>query len=535
MASLDGIIFADSYDELSVTNVQENERLLSALWSSAEPEIDVQRGALAALVVRPAATLLEVGKQAFVRAMNNSNLNSLLADASERSRELLDAFAANYHVTRKIGAVASGKIRVIFAVNEYRTIGLTTQFLANGMIFMTDRVQQVNPTGSPEFTDAHIFREMQDGSGYVFFDIPVTATSNGSAGNLVRGAELTMDDPLPGFVRAIALDTFTGGEDDETNESLVQRMMLGLSAKVLSSRINMKAALLDAFPNIRDSSVIGAGDTELTRDKHSVFPGSTGGYVDWYVGTTRQLVTKECILEGDQIQTLLVTNGGLNHCIRLDNSQIPCIYRVLSVQEEETLEYYAITDQTLTTDRDDSPRVYDNQEDVFTGYHLTTVWFRSLAPDKEAKRVRVTALCMPDIKEIQDWVLQPAQAPVGADILVKAAIPTQIRFSAILNTPASEVVDYIALQNIIANYINYLPFDGLLTISGLIALLHRNLPAGSFVTSPALFGQTILPSGETVYSQTEDKLVINFPPYATNRTTLFYCNPTDVSFEHRYT
>jgi hypothetical protein len=59
----------------------------------------------------------------------------------------------------------------------------------------------------------------------------------------------------------------------------------------------MRATLVEKFPDIRDSSVIGAGDLEMTRDKHTVFPGSTGGYTDWYVGTTRQLAHASWVLD----------------------------------------------------------------------------------------------------------------------------------------------------------------------------------------------------------------------------------------------
>jgi len=74
-------------------------------------------------------------------------------------------------------------------------------------------------------------------------------------------------------------------------------MIYGISAKVLSSRTNMHASLLETFPDIRGSSLIGAGDEEMTRDKHTVFPGATGGYADWYVATTRQLQTATYTLE----------------------------------------------------------------------------------------------------------------------------------------------------------------------------------------------------------------------------------------------
>jgi hypothetical protein len=544
MATLDHLIFADSFSELSADGIQENVRLLEELWGSAEPQIDVRRGAVNALVVRPAAALLEAAKQAFAGAGNHSNLALLLNGESDQSRELLDEFSENYCVTRRIGAKASGRIRLVFGGDGYRTIGLTTQFSANGITFLSGSIRQASPAGQQNLSGGEVFRKMPDESGYFFFDISVTAKNNGSAGNLVRGAELAMVDPLPGFIRAVVLETFTGGEDDETNESLIRRMVLGVSAKVLSSRVNMRAALLERFPDIRDSSVIGSGDPEMTRDKHSVFPGSTGGYADWYVGTTRQLATMDYVT--DQITPMFHSpEGWIGYAVYITGDQIPCLYSVLSVQNEETLEYLVIDQQgcllrdgvlpSVSGVREDSnaPMIYEDAEGVFSAYSYAAVQIRSRTP---LTKVRVTASYAPQITEIQNWVLTSGQSPLGLDILVKAAIPTTIRFSAVLHTPAGEnTADSISpLQNLIAEHINHLPFNGLLAVSGLLALLHNNLPAGSFVTIPALFAQTLLPNGETVFSQTSDRLVINFPPYVSNRTTLFFCNPADISFEQRF-
>jgi hypothetical protein len=321
-------------------------------------------------------------------------------------------------------------------------------------------------------------------------------------------------------------------------------MLLGISSKVLSSRTNMRAALLEQFPNIRDSSIIGAGDPEMTRDKHSVFPGSVGGYADWYVGTTLQLSATEYVT--DQITAMFhsPTDPSLTgYAVYVTNDQIPCLYSVLSIQDEETLDYIPIKQQgkfvqnqlAVSADgaREDNntPVIYDAVEGVFSPYHYTAIQFETTLP---VKKIRITATYAPQIAEIQNWVLASGQAPLGLDILVKAAIPTSIKFSAVLNTPAGESVNYVSLQNLTADHINHLPFNGLLAVSGLLALLHRNLPAGSFVTIPALFAQTLLPTGETVFSQTQDRLVIDFPPYVSNRTTLFYCDPADISFEHRF-
>ena len=332
------------------------------------------------------------------------------------------------------------------------------------------------------------------------------------------------------------METFSGGENDEDNDSLVRRMVLGVSAKVLSSRVNMRASLLEIFPDIRDSSVIGAGDLEMTRDKHTIFPGSTGGYVDWYVGTARQLQSVSLVVEAP-VQVDQLADGSIMYMLDIVDDMIPCLYHVSAIQNDETLEYCEILQQNRYA-RDgnrlleaNAPRIHDEIEGVFTAYQTTEVRFFSKKP---VSKVRIYGTCMPGIREIQDWVLQCGQAPVGLDILVKGAIPTTVQFSAVLHTPAGEPVDYGLLQNTVADHINRVPFGGLLAVSSLVTLLHENMPTGSYVTKPVLFATTCLPNGRILTSQTSDRLVIDFPPYASNSTTLFYCDPADVSFEQRH-
>jgi len=81
---------------------------------------------------------------------------------------------------------------------------------------------------------------MPDGSGHVYVDVPVTAAQSGSLGNLTRGMDVSsLRGNIAYFVRAFAVETFVGGTDDESTHDLIQRMIHGISAKVLSSRINM--------------------------------------------------------------------------------------------------------------------------------------------------------------------------------------------------------------------------------------------------------------------------------------------------------
>jgi hypothetical protein len=296
----------------------------------------------------------------------------------------------------------------------------------------------------------------------------------------------------------------------------------------------MRVALLQEFSWIRGSSIIGTGDREMTRDQHTAFPGAVGGYADWYIGTTRQLAT-QTIISNNLTPVQFFSDGSIIYKTEINNEDIPCLYTVTEVTDAEVREDGTrIACELIKQDRfikqatdTNSPRIFTNEEGAFTVYQSTDVYYRA---EKPVESVSITGLTMPDIEQIQAWVLRGEVAPLGLDVLVKGAIPTTVRISCKIHLPATERTDTDWLRTILANYVNELPFDGLLTTSHITALLHQYLPAGSFISDPVIFARTYLPDGRIALSQSTDKLVINFPPYATNRTTLFYCDPSDVTF-----
>ena len=332
----------------------------------------------------------------------------------------------------------------------------------------------------------------------------MTAQSAGAAGNLVRGTELALhESSILYFRRAVALETFSGGEDDEPDNELIRRMISGVSAKVLSSRENMRAALLEKFPDIRDSSIIGAGDIEMTRDKHTAFPGSVGGYVDWYIGPTRQLKTTSAVM-ASPVQ-LGERNGSFLYSVTLGGSQIDGLYHVTGVQNEETSEFCEIVSQTRflqdgTKLDPTAPKITTIEEAGFSDYQILEVQFTSVTP---VERFRVSGFHAPGIAEIQEWVNHCDQAPVGLDILVKGAVPSVVRFSAIIHLPPGDVSAEkdTLLKNAVAAHVNRIPFGGLLAVSGLSAVLHNHLPSGCYLSRPALLATTYLPDGQVRRNQ----------------------------------
>jgi hypothetical protein len=530
MPELTDLVIPHSFDQLKGTDVERSLTLLSALWSSGDPRLDVRTGALRSLVTLPAASLFEAAKYAFRSGSQYSNL-ALLADHSSKvDAAILDKLAANYKVVRKNGTSAFGKIRLVFSQPVSMVIGLTDTFEANGMIFTPVRTYaaaDLPKAANAPSLEYLTFLPMPDDSGYMFYDIEVRAAAEGLLGNLAKGAAVTLSGrKLSYFVRAFVVESFSGGSDGESNADIIQRMIHGISAKVLSSRTNMQASLLEVFPNVRDSSIIGAGDDEMTRDKHSVFPGAAGGYADWYIAATRQLQTATYTFE--HFQELKPGE----YQITLLEEHFPCLYWVLEVLDEATNKSCTLTEQTkyAVPGDEDAPRIYEDEESMFTVYQATDVRFEG---PEGLQAVKISGMFMPQIKEIQNWVLRCGQAPLGLDVLVKGAVPVTVQFSAVLNTPMGLEVDFTSLQGKVADYVNRIPFDGILSLSGLISLVHSSLPEGSYVSDPALFAAQWL-SAVPVSAFVRDRLVLNQLPFGTNRTSILYCDPAKVSFQHKF-
>jgi len=114
----------------------------------------------------------------------------------------------------------------------------------------------------------------------------------------------------------------------------------------------------------------------MTRDKHTVFPGATGGYVDWYVATAEQLQTATVTLEHfHEIEAL--PDGSVMYAIDLLEEHFPCLYWVTGIADAQHNTLCDIISQSKHTAgmSADSPKIYSDEEAMFTAYQLTEVRF----------------------------------------------------------------------------------------------------------------------------------------------------------------
>jgi uncharacterized phage protein gp47/JayE len=187
-------------------------------------------------------------------------LDSYLATATG---DALDAKVADYLVTRKAAAAATGTIRVTRA-----TSGSTLFIPAGWAQLSTKPVPGQSAVAIVTTSDASM------ASADLTVDIPVVAVVGGVAGNLSAGTvvvpqtALTGVDSNSGIVVQIAM---TGGVNAETDDALRARVQIEVAGRVNGTSAALEAAAL-SITGVESANVLKAGDA---RGDASIVPGGS--------------------------------------------------------------------------------------------------------------------------------------------------------------------------------------------------------------------------------------------------------------------
>lgn len=281
--------------------VQQSLAFISELTQEEHPSIDARFGVLHNLLLLPGAEHAAANQEDVARYERSSSLLTINADPAAADADLVDAVLSNKGLTRQSGSLATGTITIVVSALAPVTIAVGTQFTGSGQAFVATATY-AGRTSSANLESDNDRVLMPLGDGNYSFTIPIEAAAVGTASLLKKGTLLETPTVITNLVKIYATSDFAGGTNIETNAQLMVREQEGLASQTLGNRIN-GAALLRAqpdFENLVSLSIIGLGDGEMLRDKHSIFPGSFGGRSDWYVRTTElppaTLVTKTATL-----------------------------------------------------------------------------------------------------------------------------------------------------------------------------------------------------------------------------------------------
>ena len=534
-------------NDVSPATVEQLRVELTAVLQERYPQMDLKRGVLQDLLLRPHAVLTGRDQDNIRRYLDSRSLLQVSRNPTLAAEELVDHLLSNFRLERLSGSQASGEVTIIASSDTTITIPRGLTFTANGQSFVTDRVYTAKASAA-QITTANdrLFRGLTDGT--FSFTVEVTAVTVGAEG-LVRRDTLMIPETRPkNFVSAFAAGDFIGGEVPETNSELLERLQEGLAAKAPSNRVTMQAMLrnLPGFEGVLWTSIIGMTDPEMTRDQHTIFPVSSGGVVDWYVRAQERLLHRtlpvEARYEGLNDEGIGRWSFSFDRDVaagfyEIRDVRLPTATNVLGSFEFETVEW-----ATDLTGEDFVPDIVTPAEAAFSRYQTVVVRFLDAVTDHsvlsvgDIREYDVGVVLTPLIADIQDTLSSYELQAHGSDVLIRAAVPCFLQLSfTIEQQNVSLPPNLDEIKNALAREVNRTPFIGRIFASTLHDVAHGFLDGSSSLGNISMFGRILTPDrGEICLQSTS---VIEVPqgehPQVSEKTVQFYLDPQDISITTR--
>lgn len=533
--------------DLDTTSVRQAQVELAQLMSEFNPSIDTKRGPLFDILFRSEAVFAAKNSEEINRLKRSQSLLEAVDDPDLADDEIVDAAASNFRVERRSGSAAEGEITIVVSTQTPVTIASGAIFEANGHQYTTEN------SFSAKLSQAQVASENDRvlnpvGDGTFSFTIDVVAITEGSAAQAPKDTLFSMQNPPLSFVKAFAASDFSGGNNAETNEDLLGRLLEGVACKALSGTSSMKATLIDEdnFPDVIASSIIGLGDKEMLRDQHSIFPGSLGGRIDWYVRTQQKpqriALTKTATLvdvneDGFGIWQFGVSRDDMPGFydvskIILQGSSAETGFAVTS--DVRSADLTALSDGGLIPDIDPNTFefVYSRFQSAVIQFEDTTTDVSSLTVGTSTQTYEVTLRGMPLIEDIQDLVSSRSVQNRAADALIKAPVPCDLSVSFdILLKPGQSSPDLSQIKDDIVELVNTYGFTGRLPASAISDAVHDSLSSSSYLSAIDILAVIRRPDGTFRALRTTEILEIPEEPakMVTARTVGFILDPEDVA------
>ena len=545
------MLTVQTLSSLDQDDVQANLDLLTSQVQALNPDIDAKRGAFHDLLLYLSAVLATAQQENIDILRKSNSLLAVTEDPSLADDDVLDRLASNYLVTRREGATASGQVTVVLARNQQTTIGSGVVFTSGSLTFTTPRMFIGRTDEDLVLTDNDVLiRSLGDGT--YAMTIEVDATENGTVYNIARGSQFTTAVGSLNITSTYAAEDFTGGEDEETNQQLLERLRSGLAGKNPSNRMTLDGMIRadEDFATIPSLSVVGFGDAEMVR-YHSIFPVAFGGRVDVYARTAAMYENRLLSKTG----TLVSKVGSLGTWqISLGRNEAPGLYEVTAITQPADAGLgigYTITSDTRSLDVTVAspsvatpstsyiPDVTTALEAAYSRYATAVIRFEDTDTNATALSIGAThdyavgVRVMPDIDALQDLLSERPARNAAGDILVKAPVPcilaVDISINVIRNT-TSPTEDEV--KEAVAASINALGFTGTVSALKTAADVQASMPSGSTVQQVSLSGYIRKPNGSytTLVASLVGHTVASDPTNMTTaRTVGFFCHVDDVT------
>jgi len=378
---------------------------------------------------------------------------------------VIDGILSNYFLTRKVGTLATGILKITVATSANRTIPSGTEFITgNELSYLTEStflVEQV-PTSANSLT-----LQTEEGTGNFFFLLPVIAEEVGEQYSIAQDTQLDNVTLGADLILVTAFTSFSGGSNTETTGDLLERAKDAITVRDLTSRKAIRAVLPEEFPQIQNLAIMGYGDGEMRRDHGGSFGFGRGGRVDIYTRTSK-----------DAVESVFTKTVAGDLTIDLDDVgvEVP-FYKITGIAQKDfpDIPLVAGVDYTLARSVADDPQndLLDSLIHArFTIYERAKLTFTNAL--LAGKDVEIKLIYPPDILAVQNFVLDTEERVVLADLLVKGITPCFVTFKfSYVKQSLTENVDLTALKNALKSYINTLAPGTVLAVSSLIDIIHN--------------------------------------------------------------
>ncbi len=529
-------------NDLDVDLVQQELAKSSSLVQERWPSLDLRRGVLHDVLLYLHAVLAAAERTNLNRYLSARSLQQIQADPSLADVEIVNHVLSNWRLTRKAGTLARGEVVIVLSAAYPLTLTQGTAFLANGLTYRTTQLFSAVPDATMVRDDTdRLLTSLSDGT--YAFTVEVEATEIGAQYALAKDASILPSSQPANFVTSYAASNFTGGTDTETNDEMLRRLLQGIACKGGANRVNMQALLraLDDFDGIPATSILGYGDAEMLRDKHTIFPIGFGGRVDWYIRgqprLLRQQITKSCTLvskEDDDtgIWQFAVTAADLAGFYEVRNIRLPTSANV--VGGYEILSDTRALDLTGT---DFVPDIDTLIEGVYSSYQTAIIRFHNTDTDVSTQSLGVTVdhdieiVGTPHVGTLQAYMTGHAVRHLGADLLVKAAVPCFLQLSFTIYKRADEATpDLTAIRQALVDLVNQVGFIGRLYASRLTDVIHTYLSNDTSIGAIDMLGRILRPDGTTYWLRDDTVLAVEDDParMVTANTVQFFLEPEDI-------
>ncbi len=538
--------------DLDTDTVQSNQAQMGELLQEVHPSIYVKRGVIFDYVLGPVAMFATAHSLFWQRVQISNSLLAISQDPELADPVLVQLAASNYRVTPQTGTQATGSVTVIVTADIPLAIPAGALFTSQGRVFQTVTAFAIRDSAAlVQISTDRLLTLLNDGT-YAFV-IDVVAVNAGSIGNVAKNSVVAPSNAPPNFVRAYTTNDFSGGTDTQTNTSIIDKLLPGVAATALSGSVNMTAMLANnaKFLNVTADSVIGMGNVEMKRDKHSIFPGATGGKIDWYV-QTQPLPQNLGLVKTATLVGVMPDGVSGVWQFTLDRDDAPGFYDIPAVTlpaSANTTGGFQIVSQTFAIDMSPLdndgflPDIATALEGRFSRFQTAVVTFidtatplANLTLGQSQQAYAVTVRALPLLADLQDMVsAQGTRNPMG-DCLVRAPVPCFVKLSFTLRLPSGQAAPNLNTMAVaLSQAVNTRSVAGVLPASLLSDVVQSSLSGGAYVDAIDMLGKLQRPDGTWRLLRSTEAL--NIPDEAEQgvspRTTVFFLSPADVTIAVR--